>query len=50
MYDRRTRNIEIFQDTERQCKTNEKLAAEIASSNEKQYIAQESDAVKVESG
>ena len=50
MYDRRTRNIEIFQDTERQCKTNEKLAAAIASSNEKQYIVQESDAVKVESG
>ena len=31
MYDRRTRNIEIFQDTERQCKTNEKLAAAINS-------------------
>lgn len=50
MYDKRTRNIEIFQDTERQCKTSERLAAAIASSNEKQYIVQESDTVKVESG
>lgn len=50
MYDRRTRNIEVFQDTEQFCKTNEKLVAAITSSNEKQYIVQESDAVKVESG
>ena len=50
MIDRRTRNIEVFQDTERYCKTNEKLMAAIASSNEQQYIVGESEEVKIESG
>ena len=46
MIDRRTRNIEVFQDTERYCKTNEKLMAAIASSNEQQYIVGEGEEVK----
>ena len=49
MNDRRTRNIEVFQDTERYCKTNEKLMAAIASSNEQQYIVGEGEDVKSES-
>ena len=49
MIDRRTRNIEVFQDTERYCETNEKLMAAIASSNEQQYIVGEGEEVKSES-
>lgn len=45
MYDKRAGNIEIFQDTERLCKTDTVLANAIADSNKKQYIVYESDTV-----
>lgn len=45
MNDKKAKNIEIFQNTEYLCKSNEVLKAAISNSNQKQYIQQENDGI-----
>ena len=48
MFDRRQNNIDIFQDTERKCKTNQKLIDAISKSNSGQVLIRETDSVPVQ--
>lgn len=47
MIDKRTRNIQIFEDTADKCKKNDKLKSTITESNKKQYVVLENDSVVV---
>lgn len=45
--DIRANNVEVFLDTERLCKSNQKLISTISASNRDQYIVKDEDAIDV---
>ena len=47
MFDRKQNNIDVFMDTEKICKTNQKLIDAINKSNSEQVMIQEKDSVEV---
>ena len=49
MNDKRTKNVEIFRDTEKLCKENDKLRNAVYNSGKNQYIVQESDRIATDS-